>query len=363
MDGFRFDLAATLARELHDVDHLSAFFDILHQDPVLSQVKLIAEPWDLGQGGYQVGNFPVLWSEWNGKYRDCVRDFWCGQEETLSEFATRLTGSSDLYANTGRRPFASINFVTCHDGFTLHDLVSYNEKHNEANGENNRDGEDHNRSWTCGAEGPTHDPAVNALRVRQKRNFLTTLFLSQGVPMLLSGDEIGRTQQGNNNGYCQDSKSSWHDWENADWALFEFTRALIELYKQHRVFRRRRWFQGRPIRGEGLGDLRWFKSDRKEMSEEDWRAGFAKDIGVFLNGDAIPSRGPQGERIVDDSFLVLFNAHHEPLRFSLPPRGWGRTWRKILDTTEELMNEEETYKAGELVPMKGRSVVLLRRVN
>jgi glycogen operon protein len=364
VDGFRFDLAATLAREMHDVDRLSGFFDILHQDPVLSQVKLIAEPWDLGEGGYQVGNFPVLWSEWNGKFRDCVRDFWRGKDETLSEFASRLTGSSDLYSTTGRRPFASINFVTCHDGFTLHDLVSYNQKHNEANGEKNRDGDNHNRSWNGGAEGPTDDSAINALRARRKRNFLVTLFLSQGVPMLLGGDEIGRTQQGNNNAYCQDNEVSWYDWENADWSLFEFTRALIQFYKGHRVFRRRLWFQGRSIHGTGVSDIGWFTPSGEEMSEEDWKMGYAKSLGVFLNGEEIPSRGPQGERIVDDSFYLLLNAHSDTVAFTLPAREWGRTWRKVLDTTQELPQEEQqVYTAGKQLTLEGRSLVALRRAD
>src|ERR687897_1742361 len=332
VDGFRFDLASTLARGLHDVDRLSAFFDIIQQDPLISQTKLIAEPWDVGEGGYQVGNFPPLWLEWNGKYRDCVRDYWRGQDQTLGEFAYRLTGSSDLYETTGRRPYASINFVTAHDGFTLNDLVSYNEKHNEANGEENRDGESHNRSWNCGAEGPTDDPEVNKLRDRQKRNFLSTLFLSQGIPMLLGGDEIGRTQKGNNNGYCQDNEISWFDWQAADHDLLEFTTRLIELRKQHPVFRRRRWFQGRPIHGARVTDIGWFTPEGTEMADEHWGEGFAKAVGVFLNGEAIDDPDPRGERIVDDSFYVLFNAHHEPLRFVLPKRDWGKGWTVVVDT-------------------------------
>ncbi|HZD41184.1 MAG TPA: glycogen debranching protein GlgX, partial [Terriglobales bacterium] len=282
VDGFRFDLAATLARELHEVDRLSAFFDIIQQDPVISQVKLVAEPWDVGEGGYQVGNFPPLWSEWNGKYRDSVRDYWRGEDQALAEFAYRFTGSPDLYEATGRRPYASINFITAHDGFTLQDLVSYNEKHNEANGEDNRDGEDHNRSWNCGAEGPAEDEAVVTLRTRQKKNFLATLLLSQGVPMLLGGDEIGRTQWGNNNSYCQDNDISWFDWGNTDSTLLEFVRRLIRLRQEHPIFRRRRWFQGRPIHGSDINDIGWFRPDGEEMSDEDWKAGFAKSLALFL---------------------------------------------------------------------------------
>lgn len=281
VDGFRFDLAAALARGLHDVDRLGSFFDIIHQDPVISQVKLIAEPWDLGEGGYQIGNFPPGWAEWNGKYRDCVRDYWRGVDQTLGELAYRFTGSSDLYERSGRRPFASINFITAHDGFTLHDLVSYNEKHNEANGENNRDGESYNRSWNCGVEGSTEDPKINELRSRQKRNFLATLFLSQGVPMLLSGDERGRTQKGNNNAYCQDNEISWLDWSRTDWTLLEFTQQLIQFRKKHPIFRRRHWFHGRPIHGSNIFDIEWFTVKGKEMSEEDWNTGYAKSLGVF----------------------------------------------------------------------------------
>jgi len=362
VDGFRFDLASALARELHDVDRLAAFFDIILQDPVLCQVKLIAEPWDLGEGGYQVGNFPVLWSEWNGKYRDAVRDYWRGTGQTLAEFASRFTGSSDLYGPSRRQPHASINFVTCHDGFTLQDLVSYRAKHNEANGENNRDGDTNNRSWNCGAEGSTNDPIVNLTRERQKRNFLATLFLSQGVPMLLGGDEIGRSQHGNNNGYCLDSEISWFDWEHADRDLLEFTRRLIDLHKKHPVFRRRRWFQGRAIHGEGVHDLGWFKPDGEEMSAEDWQTGFAKSIGVFLNGEAIPSPGPMGERIVDDSFYILFNAHDEQLPFVLPSRDGGG-WMKVLDTSELVPNSEsKIFKPGEALLVYARSLLLMRLV-
>jgi isoamylase len=361
VDGFRFDLASTLARGLHDVDRLSAFFDIIQQDPVISQTKLIAEPWDVGEGGYQVGNFPPLWLEWNGKYRDCVRDYWRGQDQTLGEFAFRFTGSSDLYEGTGRRPYASVNFITAHDGFTLNDLVSYNDKHNEANGEENRDGESHNRSWNCGAEGPTDDPAVNALRNRQRRNFLSSLFLSQGIPMLLGGDEIGRTQKGNNNAYCQDNEISWFDWQSADRDLLDFTTRIIELRKQHPVFRRRRWFQGRPI--HGVTDIGWFTPDGVEMEEEHWGEGFAKAVGVALNGEAIDDPDPRGERIVDDSFYVLFNAHHERLRFVLPKENWGKEWTLVLDTAATQPEEEQgSHKAGEEVDVEARSLKVLRRV-
>ncbi len=361
VDGFRFDLAATLARELHDVDRLSAFFDIIQQDPVISQVKLIAEPWDVGEGGYQVGNFPPLWSEWNGKYRDCVRDYWRGEDETLAEFASRFTGSSDLYEFTGRRPHASINFVTAHDGFTLRDLVSYNDKHNEANGEENQDGESHNRSWNGGAEGPTDDPEVNALRARQQRNFLATLFLSQGIPLLLGGDEIGRTQNGNNNGYCQDNEVSWFHWEAKDDTLLAFTRRLIHLRKEHPVFRRRRWFQGQPIHRSGVSDIDWFTPDGQEMAEDQWGEGFAKSFGVFLNGEGLPSRTVRGERIKDDSFYLLFNAHYEPLTFTVPAQQWGTQWVKVLDTNASFPEESDTvYEAGGTIELEARSLVVLR---
>ena len=363
VDGFRFDLASTLARELHDVDRLSAFFDIIQQDPVISQVKLIAEPWDIGEGGYQVGQFPPLWLEWNGKYRDCVRDYWRGEDQTLGEFAYRFTGSSDLYEMTGRKPYASINFVTAHDGFTLKDLVSYNEKHNEANGEESRDGESHNRSWNCGAEGTTEHPEVNKLRDRQKRNFLATLFLSQGIPMLLGGDEIGRSQNGNNNGYCQDNEISWFDWESADKDLLEFTRRLIQLRKEHPVFHRRRWFQGRPIHGVQVTDIGWFTPDGSEMTQEDWNGGFAKALGIFLNGEGIQSPDARGERVVDESFYVLFDAHHEPLRFTLPKRDWGDEWVVALDTARSTPEEEQgRHKAGDEVSVESRSLKVLRRV-
>jgi isoamylase len=359
VDGFRFDLAATLARELHDVDRLSAFFDLVQQDPVLSQVKLIAEPWDVGEGGYQVGNFPVLWSEWNGKYRDTVRDLWRGQPATLADFGYRFTGSSDLYQADGRRPYASINFVTCHDGFTLEDLVSYNQKHNQANGEDNRDGENDNRSWNCGVEGPTDDPIVRALRDRQKRNFLATLLLSQGVPMILAGDEMGRTQQGNNNAYCQDNEISWLDWEHRDEQLLEFTAQLIRLRRDHPVFRRRRWFLGRPIRGEAMTDIAWFKPDGNPMTDQDWNDGFARSLAVFLNGDEIASPDPRGRKLRDDSFFVLFNAHDQSLRFILPKGPYGRRWMRILDTANPL---PRFYRAGGQVPVEERSLVVLRKV-
>jgi isoamylase len=363
VDGFRFDLASALARELHEVDRLGAFFDIIHQDPVISQVKLIAEPWDIGEGGYQVGNFPPGWAEWNGKYRDTMRDYWRSEDQTLGEFAYRFTGSSDLYEASGRRPHASINFITAHDGFTLNDLVSYNEKHNEANGENNEDGESYNRSWNCGVEGPTDDPEISTLRARQKRNFLTTLFLSQGIPMLLGGDELGRTQDGNNNGYCQDNEISWFDWEQLDETLLEYTRCLIRFRKEHPVFRRRDWFQGRPIHGEGIGDIAWFKPDGQEMSEEDWASGFAKSLAVFLNGEGIASPDRRGERVVDDSFYLLFNAHHEPLEFTLPPEKWAPQWAKVLATSEALPEEgKETYKAGQPVSVEARALVVLCHV-
>lgn len=360
VDGFRFDLAPTLARELHDVDRLSAFFDIIHQDPVISQVKLIAEPWDVGEGGYQVGNFPPGWAEWNGKYRDCIRDYWRGAESILGEFAARFTGSPDLYKDDYRRPTASINFITAHDGFTLNDLVSYNEKHNWANGENNNDGESHNRSRNCGAEGPTKDPEIRALRARQKRNLLTTLFLSQGVPMLLAGDEISRTQQGNNNAYCQDNEISWFNWKAADRDLLAFTQRLIHLRKHHPVFCRRRWFKGQPIKGVGLEDIAWFLPDGSEMSEANWQQDFAKSLAVFLNGRGLRAVEPKGEHIVDDSFYVIFNASHLALSYTLPPERFGQNWQKVLDTSEGFMENKKTYAPGESIHVHGHSIVLLR---
>lgn len=364
IDGFRFDLASALARELYEVDSLAAFFDIIHQDPTLAGVKLIAEPWDIGEGGYQVGNFPVLWSEWNGKYRDTVRDFWRGQESGLGEFAYRFTGSPDLYfQQNGRRPNASINFVTAHDGFTLNDLVSYNDKHNEANGENSQDGESHNRSWNCGVEGETDDPQVLQLREQQRRNFLVTLILSQGIPMLLGGDEMGRSQMGNNNGYCQDSEISWFDWNlvSGNQDLLDFTRELIYLRRQHPVFRRRKWFQGRAIHGAGISDIAWFNPDGSHMTDEQWEIGYAKSIGVFLDGNQIPSPGPQGQRISDDSFLLFFNAHYETMEFTLPSELEEKQWAKVIDTKEpRFVQEEIVFTKGQAVPVTERSLVVLR---
>ncbi len=338
VDGFRFDLASALARELHDVDRLATFFDLVQQDPVVSQVKLIAEPWDVGEGGYQVGNFPPLWTEWNGKYRDTVRDFWRRQPSTLPGFASRLTGSSDLYATSGRRPFASINFVTCHDGFTLTDLVSYDHKHNEANGEGNRDGADDNRSWNCGAEGPSDDPAIRELRARQKRNFLVTLFLSQGVPMLLAGDEMGRTQAGNNNAYCQDNELSWVDWSLAvgEQDLLQFTETLASLRRDHPVFRRRRFFRGRRDQPGGeTSDIIWLTPGGQEMTQADWGASYANSLAVFLNGQAISEPDPRGERIADAKFLLLFNAHSDPLTFTLPEASLAAGWEVVIATAPQ----------------------------
>jgi glycogen operon protein len=363
VDGFRFDLASALARGLHEVDRLHAFFDIIHQDPVISRLKLIAEPWDVGEGGYQVGNFPPLWSEWNGRYRDTVRDFWRGADRTLGELAFRFTGSSDLYQADGRRPFASVNFVTAHDGFTLRDLVSHDEKHNEANGEGGRDGENENRSWNCGVEGPTDDPGVSALRRRQQRNFLATLLLSQGVPMLLAGDESGRTQGGNNNAYGQDNEISWLDWKSADRGLYDFVRKLIALRRQHPTFRRRRWFHGRDIHGERVHDLAWFTVEGNPMSEEHWGEGFAKSLAVFVNGDSVGAVGARGAPVVDDTFFVLFNAHHEPLPFTLPRGDWGRRWTIVIDTRHDVVAEGPEVAAGETLVLEGRSLVLLRRVD
>jgi len=360
VDGFRFDLASTLARELHEVDRLSAFFDIIHQDPTISQVKLIAEPWDVGEGGYQVGKFPPGWAEWNGQYRDCIRDYWRGADSMLGEFAFRFTGSPDLYQNDYRRPTASINFVTAHDGFTLHDLVSYNEKHNEENRENNMDGESHNRSWNCGAEGPTDDPEIIELRKRQKRNFLTTLFLSQGVPMLLAGDELGRTQRGNNNAYCQDNETSWFNWMEADTELLRYVRNIIFFRKNHPVFCRRRWFQGLPIKGIGVEDINWFLPDGNEMTEENWNHDFAKSLAVFLNGRGVRTLGPRGEQVIDDSFYVIFNAYHDSITYQLPPEKYGTQWTKILDTAYADIREFGTYLAGESIEVGGRSIVVMQ---
>jgi len=361
VDGFRFDLAATLARELHDVDRLSAFFDIIQQDPVISQVKLIAEPWDVGEGGYQVGNFPPLWSEWNGKYRDVIRDYWRGSDSLIDDLASRLTGSSDLYEVTGRRPYASINFITAHDGFTLRDLVSYNDKHNEANGENNNDGANDNRSWNCGVEGPSDREDVNALRARQQRNFMTTLLLSIGVPMICGGDEFGRTQDGNNNAYCQDSEVSWFDWEHVDEALFAFVARVVDFRKDHPVFQRRRFFSGHSTHGN---DVAWFKPDGNPMTDEDWQNGYAKSLGVFLNGDAIPTVDTRGDPIVDDSFYLLFNAHYDAISFHLPSGEWGKRWARIIDTNDPIpdLRDQKAMQAGDDVNVAAHSLMVLRRL-
>ena len=367
VDGFRFDLASTLARQFHEVDRLSAFFDLVQQDPIVSQVKLIAEPWDVGEGGYQVGNFPPLWTEWNGKYRDTVRDFWRGEPATLAEFASRLTGSSDLYQDDRRRPFASINFVTAHDGFTLQDLVSYNDKHNGANGEGGADGESHNRSWNSGAEGPTDDSDIVALREQQKRNFLATLVLSQGVPMILHGDEMSRTQGGNNNVYCQDNEIAWVNWNESrgEWSLLEFTERVIHLRREHPVFRRRRFFHGRPIRGteDTVGDIAWFKSSGDIMSGGDWDAADAKSVGVFLNGDAISEPDERGQPVKDDSFLMLFNASHEDLEFTLPEQAYGSAWDVELDTAAPMVEDRPPVKAGGSIGVEARSLLILRRAH
>ncbi len=361
VDGFRFDLASTLARELHEVHRLSSFFDVIHQDPVISQVKLIAEPWDVGEGGYQVGNFPPGWSEWNGKYRDCLRDFWRGQDETLREFAYRFTGSSDLYADDSRNPFASINFVTAHDGFTLRDLVSYNAKHNQANGEDNRDGTDDNRSWNCGEEGPSNKPEVKKLRARQQRNLLVTLMLSQGIPMLLAGDEFSRTQQGNNNAYCQDNALSWIDWSATDQDLLQFTTRLIAFRHAHPAFRRRGWFLGQAIHGADCKDIAWFTLKGEQMSEEHWGEGFAKSLGVFINGDTIPNPNTHGEPVTDASFYLIFNAHSDALEFVLPSGNWGKSWLTVLDTARGWIDVASPLNAGARLKVTARSVVLLQR--
>jgi glycogen operon protein len=361
VDGFRFDLASTLARELYEVNQLGAFFDIIHQDPVLSQVKLIAEPWDVGPGGYQVGNFPVLWTEWNGKYRDTVRRFWKGDGGTASEFATRLAGSSDLYEQSGRRPYASINFVTCHDGFTLQDLVSYNDKHNEANGEENRDGAHYNNSWNCGAEGPTADPAVRALRERQKRNLLATLLLAQGVPMLCGGDELSHSQRGNNNGYCQDNELTWLKWELTDLqkAFLDFVRQVTRIWREQPVFQRRKFFLGRRIRGSDIKDLSWFEPSGQEMSDEAWDAGFVRCLGVRLAGDMIGDVDERGEPIVGDTLLVLLNAHHEAIPFTLPATRPEHHWECLLDTAGG--PAEPNYWLGrQQYPLQGRALAVLR---
>ena len=366
VDGFRFDLAATLAREFYDVERLSSFFELVQQDPTVSQVKLIAEPWDVGPGGYQVGNFPPQWTEWNGKYRDTVRDFWRGEAATLGEFASRLTGSADLYEHSARRPVASINFVTAHDGFTLRDLVSYNEKHNEGNGEDNRDGESYNRSWNCGHEGPTDDPEVNALRARQQRNFLATLLLSQGVPMISHGDELGRTQQGNNNGFCQDNELTWIDWKNLDVDLLAFTRYVSSLRRDHPVFRRRRFFDGLPVgrRGrKGLPDIAWLRPDGSQMTKQDWGSGFGRAVAVFLNGQGIADRDGRGERVVDDSFVLCFSAHHEHIQFMLPPASYGRNWQVVLDTMNPDVGDEQVLRYRQRVDVGPRALVVLQRID
>ncbi|MFF2025164.1 glycogen debranching protein GlgX [Streptomyces sp. NPDC058171] len=376
VDGFRFDLAATLARQFHEVDRLSSFFDLVQQDPVVSRAKLIAEPWDLGEGGYQVGKFPPLWTEWNGKYRDTVRDLWRGEPRRLAEFASRLTGSSDLYQDDGRRPLASINFVTCHDGFTLRDLVSYDAKHNEDNGEDNRDGEDHNRSWNCGVEGETDDPGVRALRERQMRNLVATLMLSQGVPMLSHGDEFARTQQGNNNAYCQDGELSWVRWpagpggegdpeDELAARQLAFTRAMVWLRRDHPVFRRRRFFRGRPAQDtqDELSDLVWFTPEGEVMRQRDWSAAQARALSVFLNGDAISEPGPRGEPVRDDSFLLMFNASPEPLDFVVPP-DHGHRWRTVVDTAHPSgvpPRGADGVKAGDRLTLLDRSLVVLQR--
>jgi isoamylase len=361
VDGFRFDLASALARELFDVDRLGAFFDIIHQDPVLSQVKLIAEPWDLGQGGYQVGNFPVLWTEWNGKYRDTVRRFWRGDGGTVSELATRLSGSNDLYAHNGRQPYASINFITAHDGFTLHDLVSYGDKHNDANLEENRDGESNNLSWNCGVEGVTDDPEVNALRERQKRNFLTTLLFSQGVPMISHGDEMGRTQQGNNNAYCQDNELTWIDWEldTEKRALLNFMTKLVHFRLSQPVFRRRKYFQGRSIRGGEVKDVAWLAPDGREMTDEAWNADFVRSIGMLLNGSAIEEVNERGEPVIGDSVLVLLNAHTDKVPFTLPPLDVTHQWRRVIDTFDP-HSQDKSFRSGARYPLQGRSVAVFK---
>jgi isoamylase len=365
VDGFRFDLASTLARDANGVNKLHAFFEIVHQDPVISQVKLIAEPWDVGEGGYQVGNFPVLWAEWNGKYRDTMRSYWKGDEGKIGEMAYRLTGSPDLYQHDGRRPYASINFVAAHDGFTLNDLVSYNEKHNEANGEDNKDGDNNNQSWNCGVEGPTDDPKIGMLRRKQRRNFLTTLFLSQGVPMLAGGDEFGRSQNGNNNAYCQDNEISWFNWERNDEQnrLLEFTKRLIQLRKDHPVFRRPKFFQGRRIRGSEIKDVMWFNPGGNEMSEEEWASPFVRCLGMLLSGDTVDVLTFEGEPIRDDTFLLLINAHYEPIPFVMPGEE-HLEWELILDTNDEdgFLPKTKKFASGDDVDLRDRSTCLLKLV-
>ena len=361
VDGFRFDLASALARELHEVDRLGAFFDIIHQDPVLSRVKLIAEPWDLGEGGYQVGNFPIGWAEWNDRYRDTVRAYWKGDGGLVGDFAYRITGSSDLYATSGRRPYASINFVTAHDGFTLEDLVSYNDKHNEANGEDNRDGTDRNRSWNCGVEGPSDDPAIRALRLQQKRNLMATLLLSQGVPMFVAGDTIGRSQRGNNNAYCQDNEISWIDWNLKPEQLnfLDFVATVVQLRRDHPIFRRRSFFLGHRIKGSGVKDVLWLKPDGVEMSDEEWTNSYAQCLGMFLAASGLEERDAMGRRVRDDNFLVLFNAFHGPLPFVLPDWESERTWEVLFDTADD-SRIERRFASADSYPLEGRSMVLLR---
>jgi isoamylase len=362
VDGFRFDLASTLARETHGVDRLGSFFDIIHQDPIISEVKLIAEPWDIGEGGYQVGNFPTLWAEWNGKYRDTVRGYWKGDAGVTGELAYRLTGSSDLYGDDGRHPYASINFITAHDGFTLNDLVSYDDKHNEANGEDNRDGHDHNLSWNHGAEGPTDDPDICALREQQKRNFLATLILSQGVPMLLAGDETGRTQNGNNNAYCQDNEISWLNWELAerDEELLAFTRRLIAFRKAHPNLRRRKFFRGRPIYGTDIRDIMWFRPDGEEMTPEEWNSGWSRVLGMRLAGETVGEIDEHGDPVRDDTMLFLFNSYHDEVEFTLPDRGAEMCWEVVFDTSiGEADAAAPLYGGGEPYSLAGRSMVLL----
>ena len=363
VDGFRFDLASTLARELHEVNRLSAFFDIIYQDPVISQVKLIAEPWDIGEGGYQVGKFPPGWAEWNGKYRDCVRDYWRGAYCHLGEFAERFTGSPDLYRNDYRLPTASVNFITAHDGFTLHDLVSYNHKHNDANGENNMDGENHNRSWNCGVEGETDNPQVLELRDRQQRNMMTTLILSQGVPMICSGDELGKTQRGNNNAYCQDNDISWIDWQHIDKAFLEFTKNVIQINRKHPAFCRRKWFQGKEIKHTGLNDVAWFHPGGSEMQDEDWNNGFSKSVTIYLNGHGIDAMGYHHERVIDDCFMLMFNAYEGPLDFVIPSKNVSRAWLKVVDTACGSVSEEglDAYHDSDTIRLEGRSMVVLKR--
>jgi len=362
VDGFRFDLASALARQFYEVDRLSAFFDLIHQDPVLSQVKLVAEPWDVGEGGYQVGNFPVRWAEWNGRYRDTMRDFWRQHVHGVSDLAYRLTGSSDLYQSDGRRPWSSINFITAHDGFTLRDLVSYDQKHNEANLEDNRDGTDDNRSWNCSVEGPTDDPDVLEVRARQQRNFMATLFLSQGCPMLLHGDELGRTQGGNNNAYCQDNELSWVHWDEIDEGLLAFVSRLITLRRHQPVLRRHRFFAGQIGRGPRRKDIAWFRQDGQEMREADWRSGSRRTLGMLLNGEMIPDRGARGEQVVGDTLLVLLHSHHEDVAWTLPS-GWGDRWEMLLDTARPTEAEgAREFDSGATVNVVGRSLAVLRRL-